>query len=82
MPKQNFATESKIIFHRFWKLGMNDALINHLLVGLELAFKDTRKRVALDRALARHVGCTWCHTELNAANSSTVLPAVMLLFHQ
>ena len=61
---------------------MNDALINHLLVGLELAFKDTRKRVALDRALARHVGCTWCYTELNAANSSTVLPAVMLLFHQ
>ena len=82
MPEQNFATESKIIFHRFWKLRMNDAIINHLLVGLELALKDSRKRVALNRALARHVGCTWPHTELDAANSSTVLPSVMLFFHQ
>ena len=81
MPKQNFATKSKIIFHRFWKLGMNDALINHLLVGLKLPFKNTRKRVALDRALACHIGGTWCHAELDAANSSTVLPAVMLLLH-
>jgi len=82
MPKQYLTAKLEVVFHRPGKLRVNLSRINELLVSFQLAFEDTRERIRLCRALSGHIRLTGVDIEFHAANSCSVLPAVVLFLHE